>query len=111
MGTYEMIKALPGKTTNWSALVSGLREMHGLEFYEELEILSTRKGIRNQRDTAMRMAVEIILTRVQTSRFIPPSPETLSWGGFLGGETVVLRDRDLEEKLTDEIRGLIKRVA
>lgn len=108
--TYEMIKALPGKTTNWGSIISGLREMHGKEFYEELEVLSTSKGIRNQRETAMRMSVEIILTRVQTSRFIAPSPETLQWGGFLGGETVVLRDHDLEETLTEEIGRLIKRV-
>lgn len=108
--TYEMIKALPGKTFNWTALISGLREMHGQEFYAELEDIAASKGIRNAREAAMRMAVEIVLTRAVSGRFIPPSPETLSWGGLLGGETVTLRDNEIEEKMTAAIDRLIKRV-
>jgi hypothetical protein len=45
------------------------------------------------------------------SSFIPPSPETLSWGGFLGGTHCHWTDHAAEAEATAEIARLIQEVA
>jgi hypothetical protein len=108
--TYEMIKALPGKS-NWAAIHSALRAMNGGNFYDSAEALASSKGIRNAREAAMWMACDLVRRASTKSSFIPPSSETLSWGGFLGGTSCVWTDNEIEETTTLAVIAAIRRVA
>ena len=106
--TYEMIKALPGKS-NWTAIHSALRIMNGgKNFYNAAENLASEKGARNGREAAMWMACDLVARASTKSKFIPPSPETLSWGGFLGGEICVWTDEEIEQSTTDAVIAAIQ---
>lgn len=110
MSTYEIIKALPGKGTDWAGFQAALRTLMVGEYIRpETEARWAEKGIRAARGAAMEMATIIVHRASVRSTFIAPSPETLSWGGFLGGETVVFRDGEAAEQATHEIAKLAAR--
>jgi hypothetical protein len=115
MNTYEMIRALPGKGFDWPGFYAAMRAAYvencathkrcalGLDRHD------AAKGVRQLRQAAWEMAGCIVQHDSVRARFIGPSPETLSWGGFLGGETVVVTDHDAEEQSTFAIGEIIKR--
>lgn len=108
--TYEMIKALPSKS-NWIAIHTALRTINGGNFYDSAEELAAQKGIRNAREAAMWMACDLVKRASTKSSFIPASPETLSWGGFLGGTSCVWNDAKIEETKTLEVIAAIRGAA
>jgi hypothetical protein len=79
----------------------------GREFDDSTFIYAGQKGIRADRSTAMEMACLIVHARSVRQKFIAPSEETLSWGGFLGGENSVWTDKDAEEAATVAIGDLV----
>lgn len=119
MSTYEMIKALPGKGANWQALVNALRD-HYLSIYASkyngkspwpvntTDIWNAAKGVRQLRESAMQAANYAVDEESSRSSFIPPSPETLQWGGFLGGEGLVWTDEGAEAEATARIAKIIE---
>lgn len=116
--TYEMIKALPGKGTDWKRLNAALVENY-LAVYAEAhngaepwagtstDVWNAAKGVRELREAAYQAATFAVHAAAQRSSFIPPSPETLSWGGFLGGTSCVWTDKDAEEAETAKIAAII----
>lgn len=120
--TYEIIRALPGKGTNWTGLVDAL-QAHYLAVYAQAhngaepwaktstDMWKAAKGVRELRRAAMEAANFAVDTLARKSTFLPPSPETLSWGGFLGGETIVWIDADAESAATAEIIELVRQFA
>lgn len=120
--TYEMIRALPGKSTNWVKLVGTLRG-HYLAAYalahngaapwagNTTDIWDAAKGVRELRTAAMEMASFTVHAASIRSSFQAPSEETLSWGGFLGGSNLVWMDDDAAAQATAEIASIIKGVA
>jgi hypothetical protein len=117
--TYEMIRALPMKGTNWKALSSAL-VVHYLAVYAEAhdgaapwagnttDAWAMARTPTQLRTVAMEAANFAVGVMAQRSSFIPPSPETLSWGGFLGGEVVVYKDRDAESEVIAEVTEIIR---
>ena len=116
--TYEMIRALPGKGTNWTALVAALTNNY-LSVYAEknggqtpwkrntIDVWNAAKGVRELRTAAMEAANFAVSEMSQRSTFQSPSPETLAWGGFLGGSTLVWTDDDAEAQATVKIAAII----
>ena len=114
--TYEIIKALPGKGFNWTGFVAELRARYvvtysnvhdgALPWEGTLAEWDAAKGVRQLRHTAMYISTCLTDTVSKRSSFIPPSPETLAWGGFLGGETVVYTDREAEAIAIEEVRTI-----
>ena len=122
MSTYEMIKALPGKGTNWRKLVDALsaeyvsayKQKHdGAEPYapHTTDEWAAAKGVREMRHAAMYAAACFVQHMSKRSSFIPPSEETLSWGGFLGGEHVSWTDEDAETAATARVAEIIAATA
>lgn len=117
-GTYEMIKALPGKGTNWARLNAALRS-HYLAVYaakhngaapwagNTTDAWDAAKGIGQLRTAAMEMANCAVHCSATRSSFSAPSQETLSWGGFLGGEVLVWNDNEAEAAAVAEIEAII----
>lgn len=110
--TYEMIKALPGKGFDWmgfsAALRAAYRESCTLHHKVPHSLVDANVaiGVRELRASAMCMAGSIVDFASKTSRFIKPSSETLAWGGILGGEYVVLTDKNAAQLATNEIHIL-----
>ena len=120
--TYETIKSLPGKSTNWRGLVDALvanylavyaAAHNGKSPYapHTTDEWAAAKGVRQLRDAAMQVACSTVHALSIRSSFIPPSPETLQWGGFLGGEALSWTDRDAEEQATAAVISIIRRAA
>lgn len=107
MTTYDAIKALPGKGYDWAGLISTLREMQTSPIHPDQEKRIAEKGTRAARSAAMELATNIVWDFGLRSTRIPASPETESWGGFLGGETVVYHDRDAEAEATARIVAIL----
>ena len=117
MTTYEMIKTLPGKTTNWRNLVDALSANYVAAYAAKYSAApyapnttdewANARTVRELRFAAMCAANCYVGFMAQQSSFIPPSPETLAWGGFLGGETVVWTDRDCEANAIEVVRRII----
>ena len=116
--TYEMIRALPGKGTNWPALVAALTN-HYLAVYAakndgaqpwgktSVDVWTVAKGIRELRRAAMEAASFAVDEMSRRSSCHAPSPETLSWGGFLGGSTLVWTDEDAQAEATAQVAAII----
>ena len=66
-------------------------------------------GLAWWRDRCRGAAQNIIGSGSRVSHFIPPSEETLLWGGFLGGETVVYNDPYKAADLAKEVEELVGR--
>jgi hypothetical protein len=117
MSTYEIIKALPGKTTNWRTLVDALSANYVAAYASKYgaapyaphttDEWAAARTTRELRFAAMCAANCYVGFMAQQSKFIPPSDETLAWGGFLGGETVVWNDRDAEASAINAVRQII----
>lgn len=110
--TYEIIKALNGKTTDWAGLNEALESRYHVdcgEFSKDQAARFSEKGVRAARNAAMEMACAIVHKAATKSSFIPASEETKAWGGCLGGETVVWTDQDASEAATHEIGELVKK--
>jgi len=116
--TYEIIKALPAKGYNWAGFTTALRARYvescdaknrDAGYLPECDAALSTLRVRECREICMRMATIIVDHGAVSSRFIPPSEETLAWGGFLSGETVVLRDGAADEILTEEVRALAQK--
>ncbi len=117
--TYEMIKALPGKTTNWKNLAAALQS-HYLAVYAQAhngaepwagnttDVWNAAKGVSQLRVACMEAANFAVGHAAQRSTFQGPSEETLSWGGFLGGSTLVWTDAEAQNAATAEIAKIIK---
>jgi hypothetical protein len=120
MNTYEIIKALPGKTTNWRSLVDALSANYVAAYASKYgaapyaptttDEWANARTVRELRYAAMCAANAYVGFVAQQSSFIPPSPETLAWGGFLGGETVVWTDSDAETAATETVAHIIEAV-
>lgn len=117
-GTYEMIRDLPGKGTNWPRLLDALTN-HYVATYaathngakpwapNSLDLWAAAKGIRQMRLACMEAANFAVGNACLRSSRAAPSEETLSWGGFLGGETLVWTDKEAEARAVDEIAAII----
>jgi hypothetical protein len=62
------------------------------------------KANKNKREVAMQISNAIVHEIATVSVFIPPSPETIAWGGFLGGTRETYTDSEKEEKAYDFIK-------
>lgn len=69
-------------------------------FYKE-------NGIAWWRDRCVSVADGIINKHAKVNRAIEPSPETLAWGGFLGGERVIYMDKAKEADITARVVSII----
>lgn len=114
VGTYETIKALPAKRYDWDGLLTALRRMvseqraaknHTMPYEEEYQ---SARGIRDKRNLAMMYACTFVRDGFKKSHFIPPSPETLQWGGFLGGEHVIVRGHEAEAEAEKVVINLTR---
>ena len=113
--TYEAIKAIPGKGYDWDGLVNAVRAevievRNALNYtipYEEE--YAAAKGVRDKRNLAMMFACIYVDNLSRLSHFIPPSQETLNWGGFLGGEHVTYTDEEKSDAATAHIVNMIER--
>lgn len=120
-GTYEIIKSLPAKGTDWRGLVDALSSnyvaiytvRHGGPPYAPTSTdgWATARTVRELRIAAMEAASWAVEAESKRARRIEPSPETLAWGGFLGGETVVWLDLDAAEAATNQVREIVRRFA
>lgn len=120
--TYEMIRALPGKGTDWPRLVCALSD-HYVRVYAETTggaepwpgnttaEWAKAKGVREMRFAAMCAANSAVHQASTRSGFLPPSPQTLAEGGFLGGEALVWTDEAAEQAATAEVARIIARAA
>lgn len=120
--TYDILRALPGKGTDWPALRDAL-QAHYLEVYAQrhngaepwpgntTDVWKAARGVRELRRAAMEAACFAVDTLSRKSTFLAPSEETLSWGGFLGGETLVWTDAEAEAAATAGVAAIIARVA
>lgn len=65
------------------------------------------EGLAWWKDRCRAMAGAFVDADAKVSHFIPPSPETLAWGGFLGGEHISYMDKakqaDAEEMILARI--------
>ena len=111
MTTYKAIKALPGKF-NWPVLIERLEALHlqsvGRAYDHSRDVYAGQSGVRAMRFTAMELATSIVFHAETRSTFIPPSEQTLSEGGFLGGETVVWKDADAGIAATKAVCDVIR---
>jgi len=116
--TYEMIRALPGKGTNWTALVAALTSNYLAAYAAKnngaqpwgktsVDVWTVAKGIRELRTAAMEAASFAVGEMSQRSTFQAPSPETLAWGGFLSGSTLVWTDSEAEAEATAQVAAII----
>lgn len=53
------------------------------------------------------VARDLIDLDAKVNHFIPASPETIEWGGFLGGERVIFTDKAAEADAQEMINGRI----
>lgn len=120
--TYEMLRAIPAKAVDWRALTDALTANYLAEYGaahsgatpwsgNTTDQWAAAIGVRALRQAAMEAASFAVGSASQRSRFIPPSPETLSWGGFLGGETVVWTDDAAAESATERVAQIIEKHA
>ncbi len=100
--TWAAIRALPAKGTDFARILAALGEnaakwsaAQGLIDYG-VEVRAAAKGVRAMRDAAQDACNFAIDCACKRSVFIPPSEETLMWGGFLGGEYLSLKNEDAE---------------
>jgi hypothetical protein len=67
-------------------------------------------GLAWWKDRVRCVAHLIVSTDSTINHFIPASPETEAWGGFLGGERLIYTDRKAadaaEDMIADRIAGL-----
>lgn len=116
--TYEIIKALPGKGTNWKRLVDALVNHYSAEYIRvngcaerwtvnTLDMWNKAKGVREMRTAAMEAANFAVGLVDRRAVHIPASEETLSCGGFLGGETVIVREHEAEAEAIARIKEII----
>ena len=110
---YDIIRAIPAKGFDWAGFITELRAAYVSNCVEHnktqacLTDIDGAKGIRATRDAAY-VTANCMVSHCSTSvRFIPPSPETLDWGGFLGGEHVVLTNKDREAEATARIAAMV----
>jgi len=117
---YEAIKALPGKGTDWQGLVTDLearyREVYIAARGQEpvagaVDYWGPVGSVRAMRSRAMSAGSWAVREASTVSRFIPPSPETMEWGGFLGGEHISYQDENREEAETAIILAIISKYA
>lgn len=66
-------------------------------------------GLPWWRDRCVSVAEDIISKQSVRSHFIPPSPETLAWGGFLGGETVHIKDAGKASSAMSQVLDIISK--
>lgn len=117
MNAFDVIATIPAKSVDWQALRQATRDLYVAAYGEMDPTLSLRRydaaqGLREIRFEIGCFANAIVNHRCETtvSRFIPPSPETLAWGGFLSGETVSYTKRD-DEKEADAISEIAAIIA
>ncbi len=116
--TYEMLHALEGSTTNWNRLNAALTE-NFLKVYagahdgaepwpgDTTDVWPKARGVRALRTAAMEIAQATVLAASTRCSLQGPSPETLSWGGFLGGTSLVWSDHEDERAATAVIAEII----
>ena len=116
--TYELIKKLPAKGFDWTGFVAELRSQAMAKWQKgkdgryaychemTLAEWDAAKGLRQIREAAMQMACGIVSSKATRKAVIPPSEETLSWGGFLGGSIEVWTDEVAVDAATAEIHDL-----
>lgn len=67
-------------------------------------------GLAWWKDRCRSIAGALVASDCRVSHFIPQSPETLEWGGFLGGERLTYTDKKAEaaaeDMILDRIAGL-----
>lgn len=68
----------------------------------------TENGLAWWKARIRAVAYDISHKASASQHFIPPSPETLAWGGFLGGETLYMRDKQAEIIAENKIIQIVK---
>lgn len=114
--TYEMIRALPAKSFNWSAFNAALRAEYvtlvgrNIGAYciqQALAEWDAAKGVRQMRGAAMEMACSIVSRKATRQNIIAPSQESAAWDSFEGGHNDVWTDAEAMESATQEVVELI----
>lgn len=67
-------------------------------------------GLAWWKDRCRAVAYSLVAADSVVNHFIPASPETKAWGGFLGGERVMYRDKHAETDAETMILDLIARL-
>lgn len=110
MSSYEMIRSIPAKSMNWSALASELTEMFvsmrkaSGKIYERT--LADWADLTPRR-VSMEASILVIDMMSREVAHIPPTEETLAWGGFLGGSTEVWTNSEKEAAALEMLAGLL----
>ncbi len=116
MNAFDVISTIPAKSIDWTGLRQAIRSLYVAAYGDKdptrtLARYDAAQGLREVRFEMGAMANCIVDKRCQTvvNHMIPASPETLSWGGFLGGTHIVYAKRDdaKEEAAIEEIAALV----
>ena len=113
-GTYEMTRAIPSKALDWSAFLADMRAEYITIIEAKNKVSNVAEydalisgGMRDRRNAAYYLAAIIVDYKSKRSHFQAPIPETLAWGGFLGGEVLVWTDKDDEDAAVSDIAAKI----
>jgi len=110
---YNLIKAIPAKGINWAEFNAELLRqlfdarrnkthlMYGLGEW------CRAKGVRQMRQAAVEIAVQLADEKSVHVYHEQPSEETLAWGGFLSSTTHVYNRADEREAAIEGIKALI----
>lgn len=118
----EAIAKLDAKTTDWKGLLTALVALYESVSKGEYRCYSHKlgmtvdavaqiNGVRDFRFNCQSAGNWYGELASRKSTFIPPSEETLAWGGFLGGEYVVTNDSAIEEACERTVLTTISRFA
>ena len=110
MNTYTLFKNTAANALNWDALINELIVIYvdackafEHDYQRQVDVW---KMTKNKRLVAMEVSNSIVHEMATVSVFIPPSPETIAWGGFLGGNREIYMDNEKEEKAFDFIKSI-----
>ena len=110
MSSYEMIRSIPAKTMNWKSLASELTEMFvsmRKDRCKPYERTVADWSALTPRRVTMEASVLIVDMLSREVAHIPPTEETLAWGGFLGGSTEVWTNSEKEDAALEMLAGIL----
>lgn len=116
MNAFDVISTIPAKSVDWAGLRQAIRSLYVAAYGDKdptrtLARYDAAQGLREVRFEIGAMANCIIDRRCEAvvNHMIPASPDTLSWGGFLGGTHIVYAKRDdaKEVEAVEEIATLV----
>ena len=116
MNAFNVISSIPASSVNWIGLRQEIRALYVGAYGDQDPTLAlvrydAAQGLREIRFEIGAMANRIVDAKCETvvNVMIPPSPESLAWGEFLGGTRIIYatRNEDKEGAAVEEIAGLV----